>query len=44
MPADPGYKKLKATDVEELGELLYRYAREGESLVDTVNRLVRNLK
>lgn len=39
MPAAPGYKNLKATDVEELVDRLYDLAEDGESLIDTVNRL-----
>lgn len=41
MPADPGYKRLRATDVEFLMNLLYVYAEDGESFVDTVRRLRR---
>lgn len=40
MPADPGYKKLKATDVDDLANAIYRYAKDGESLIGTFNRIV----
>lgn len=43
MPAAQDYKNLKATDVDELGEFLYQYARDGENLIGTANRLVMEL-
>jgi uncharacterized protein (UPF0335 family) len=44
MPADPGFKQLRATDVDELVNLVAKYARDGESLIETVKRLEAKVK